>query len=216
MRGSNALTLITGSAGILFEDMDEGTAGIQLPTLTAATISLTQNGAFGLSAPAILAADGLVLTNTGTNTQAVQSWMASGNRALSLISGGTITVGINLDTGTGALALEAQGSGNISFTGGARTLGGGDITLTSANDITAADGALTITATGTATGILTLAADFSSTNALTLSADTIAFTGGIRQIGGSAITLTSANTITADDGHLEIHRIRRFDNRTQH
>ena len=111
-------------------------------SLDASSISLSQGGAFGATAPATLTTGALELINTSADAQAVQAWMVSVNRSLSLTSVGSITVGIDINTGTGNLTLNSQNTGNISFTG-PRTLDGGDITLMTGASNIIAGGALT-------------------------------------------------------------------------
>ena len=184
---ANNLILSTGAASITFDND---------PTLTAGAISLTQNGAFSATEPATLATTALTLENTSANVQGVHAWMVGGNHSLDLISGGNITVGIDIDLGVRFLNLAAQGAGNISFTGGARTIMAAIIGLESVNTITATTGDLTLISTrlGTislfigrsinaAANVLTLstgAASIRFNNSPTLTAATISLTPGWR------------------------------------
>ena len=154
--------------------------------LTAGTVSLTQAGAFA-DKPFTIAASvtSLTLRVTGSSVaQTVQAWMVGGtNRALSLTTTGALTIGRNINTGSGRLTL----SGTSIVLGGDIKLDGGAITLTGAIDESGTD-ALTVRATGA----LTLNDNINTgTGALTLSGTSIVLGGDI-QLDGGAITLTGA------------------------
>ena len=136
---TNDLTLIT-SGNIV-------TVGT--PMVTAGTLSLTQAGAFADNLFTMASLIALTLETTGTDIdQTVHAWMVGGtNRALSLTTTGVLTIGRNINTGSGNLTLSGNKGIKLS---GATTLTGGAITLTGAIDESGARGNdnLTITATG--------------------------------------------------------------------
>ena len=100
-----ALSLTAGGDDVGGSLIRSGDADIE--TLTAGSVSLTQDGVFGPTALFTFATDALNLTTDAAN-QTVVSWMTSvANRALDLTStGGTITVNEDIDTGTRALTLR--------------------------------------------------------------------------------------------------------------
>ena len=179
--GSGALDLTVGT--------DTGTGNItnggNTRTLTAGTVSLTQDNAFGdtFAGPTgtfIISTSTLNLTVTLAATeQIVHAWMTSTNRALSITTTGALTIGRNINTGSGNLTLVGN---TLNLSGsGARVLEGAAITLTGTITRTGSD-ALTVTAGGA----LTLNSNINNgTGALTLSGTSIALNGN-----GSAITLT--------------------------
>ena len=161
--------------------------GAGMPTLTASTVNLTQDDAFGGTVLFTFAASVGALNLTTGATQTVHDWMDEAGRDLSLTStGNEIMIGRNIDTGDGNLTLAG---GTLTLSGGARTLSGADIELTGA--LTAVNLALIITATGDITindnidlgaGALTLTAGTSDTGNIlsdadieTLTASTVSF-----------------------------------------
>ena len=147
--GTGALTLTAGMSFGIGNIMNGGTAH----TLTASTVSLTQDRAFGPDAPFTFGSVGTpvgALNLTTDNAQTVYSWMVDPGRSLSVTSTGrAIIVNADIVTSTGDLTLN----GNMGIVLGGTapiTLDGGDITLTGAIDESGARGndALTITATG--------------------------------------------------------------------
>ena len=101
--GTNTLTLTAG-----FESGTGDLVACPACTLTASTVSLTQDSAFGSSAPFMFAAGTLNL-----NTQADQDyrgWMAATDRNLSIdATGFVITIGVaEIDLGAGNLTLSAR------------------------------------------------------------------------------------------------------------
>ena len=96
----------------------DGTARAMVPGLiTVTAFTLTQNSVFGSTAPFTF---GTALTSltlqTAAAAQTVQGWMVVDGRDLSLTStGGDITIGGDIDVGTGSLTLIA--SRNITATG---------------------------------------------------------------------------------------------------
>ena len=195
--GAGALTLTAGAG--MTGDIGNG-GGTTAPTLTAATVSLTQDGAFADNLFEIASATSLTLT-TSTD-QTVHGWMVGTNRALSLTTTGEITIGRDIATGTSSLTLDG---GTLTLSGAARILSGADIALTGA--LTANDLALTITATGE----ITINSDINlgAGGDLTLTGTTTRLTGGptltARNINlnavmaaGQNLTLAAAQTITFD------------------
>ena len=163
-------------------------------TLTAGTVSLTQAGTFADNLFSIDSATSLTLETTGSAVaQTVHEWMV-GDRALSITTTGVLTIGRNIDTGTGALSLEGtrlQLVGPTTLSGGAITLTGG--TFSRSNNFTV-----------TATGQLTLNSNITVRN-LALTGRTIALVGSITLDGGGtpsfpggAVTLTGALTSSDD------------------
>ena len=151
--GSGNLTLIAGIGSGIVSNILSG-AGTQ--TLTAATVSLRQNrSAFADNLFEIdSATTSLTLVAGSANIQTVHIWMVNGtNRALSIRTRGVLTIGRNIDTGSGNLTL----SGATIVLSAPVELRGAAITLTGAIDESAgtadANGkggndALTVTATG--------------------------------------------------------------------
>ncbi len=178
--GGGALTLIASG----------NITSINTPTLTAASINMTQNGSF--DATVFDLAD--IVSSLTLETQAAQTvhaWMiaAANNRSLSLASTHEIIVAGDVETGTGDLSL----SGSALTFNAAATLSGMNISLTGA--ATADNTALTFEAMG----ILTLNHDVAAgTGALTLTGAQEISLGGSRQtLSGNAITLTGAVSTTA-------------------
>ena len=177
--GTGTLNLISGGA-----DISDGGA-TTAPILTANTVSLMQDGAFGATPLFTLAANALALEVTAAATdQTVHPWMVAGTiLGLSLTTTGAITVSSNIDTGTGDLTLSGTG---ITLSSSVDSLMGNAISLTGA---IMRDTALTVTATG----VLTLNSDINlGTGDLIISA-----TGGTTL--GGAVMLT-AGGITISDG----------------
>ena len=100
--GANTLTLTAG-----FESGTGDLVACPTCTLTASTVSLTQDSAFGSSAPFMFAAGTLNL-----NTQAAQDyrgWMAAMGRNLSIDSPASISIGSTaINLGTGNLTLDTS------------------------------------------------------------------------------------------------------------
>ena len=100
--GTNTLTLTAG-----FESGTGDLVACPTCTLTASTVSLTQDSAFGSSAPFMFAAGTLNLT-----TQAAQDyrgWMAAMGRNLSIDSPASISIGSTaINLGTGNLTLDTS------------------------------------------------------------------------------------------------------------
>ena len=94
--------------------------GAGMPTLTASTVSLTQDDAFGGTALFTFATPTLELETAAAQT--VESWMfAVSGRTLSLTSTVAITIGRDIATGGGNLTLSGS---TLTLSGGARTLSG--------------------------------------------------------------------------------------------
>ena len=104
--GTGTLTLTAGA------DISNGGAETA-PTWTASAVSLslTQGGVFGSTAPFTF--DGTTLASLTIQTavaQTAHSWMGVSGSAVSLTAGGDITIGGNIDVGTGSLTLIASGN----------------------------------------------------------------------------------------------------------
>ena len=181
---SGALTLTAGM-GDTTGDISNGG---DLRTLTASTVSLTQDGAFADGLLDIASATSLTLTTTAA--QIVYDWMLADDRNLSLTStGGAVIVNENINIATGNLNLN--GMGGITLGGsGVRRLIGGDVTLTGVIDASGTNVGLF----ARASGALTLNSNINTgTGALTLNGATITLGGtGRRRLIGGAITLTGA------------------------
>ena len=200
--GAGALTLTAGAG--MIGDISNG-GGTTAPTLTAATVSLTQDGAFADNLFEIASATAsLTLTTTAASTdQTVYGWMVGMNRALSLTTTGEITITTDIDTGTRNLTLNGT---RLVFSGiAARELAGADIALTGAVDED--NLSLIIAATGDIT--INSDIDLGAGGDLTLTGTTTRLTGGptltARNINlnavmaaGQSLTLTAAQTITFD------------------
>ena len=194
--GTNTLTLTAGMGGT--GDL----AACSTCTLTAGTLNLTQNGAFSGDAPYMIAANVLNLTTNAAQT--VQGWMTDGDRALSLTSGGVLTIGSNLTTGTGNLTLSGTSialGANVELTGAAiRLTGAITVASSSNNNLTInASGVLTLNSginlgTGMAGGILTITADErinvpNNGTAIAAMAINITFTDSVVQTPAAGFTL---------------------------
>ena len=208
--GAGALTL-RGAGAIV---------GPGRPRLTAGTVSLRQDAAFG-ARPFGFTAGSLALTTEAA--QDVHNWMIVANRNLTVTSSDRVRVlaaiGSGVDgrnLGTGSLTLTSTGGavrifenistdGNITLSGAtgginfnnraAKTLSGGTITLTGT---ARSNRDLALNATS---GALTLNGDINTgTSALTLTGATISIAGdssATHTLSGGAITLTGAAAGTA-------------------
>ena len=101
--GTNTLILTAG-----FESGTGDLAACPTCILTASTLSLTQDSAFGSSAPFMFAAGTLNLTTAADQTY--RGWMAATDRNLSIDATGlVITIGVaEIDLGAGNLTLSAR------------------------------------------------------------------------------------------------------------
>ena len=160
-------------------------------TLTAGTVSLRQDAAFG---DTFAGPTGTFRISTSTLNlrasapQRVRNWMVVLNRSLSITSGVRVEVGEDIVLGTGDLTLR----GRLIGINGARTLSGGAISLE--DRIESFGSAITITATGALTlndNINTDTVDHTSTGDLALSGGSIVL-GNAITLDGGAITLTGA------------------------
>ena len=201
--GTNTLTLTAGMGGT--GDL----VACSTCTLTAGTLNLMQNGAFDGDAPYMIAANALNLTTNAAQT--VQGWMTDGDRALSLTSGGVLTIGSNLDTGTGNLTLSGTSialGANVELTGAAiRLTGAITVASSSNNNLTInASGLLTLNSgINLGSGILTITADErinvpNNGTAIAAMAINITFTDSVVQtpaagftLAGGMATFTNAN-----------------------
>ena len=180
--GTGVLTLTAGDGGT-----GDIAAGVATPTLTAGTVSLTQDSVFGGTAMFDFASATSLILTTGADQIVHNAWMVADDRALSLTTTGAITVNTNIALVTGNLTLRGA---TIALGNALDSLAGNAISLTGA-----------ITRTGnvalgiTALGDITLNSDINTDmGALTLSGTNIFLRGdgGTRTLAGSAVTLTGA------------------------
>ena len=180
--------------------------GTGTPTLTAGTVSLTQDGAFGDTA--------LFMFETGTSgtleletggAQMVESWMVDPSRALSLTSGGEIFIDGDINVGTNALTLVANGGLiNLDRNAGApTTLTGGAVLLTGIVDGTQGSNNFTIAASG----ILTLNSNITTAGDIMLTGTSIVVRGGGSgtSLSGRDVELTGAVSSGVSTASLTIN-----------
>ena len=192
-RSLNLMSDINVGSGTLILIAGEGGTGHLMPraiTLTASTLSLTQDPLFGANAPYTLAAgiEQLNLTTNKTAAQTLKGWMLVEDRSLSLTAAGQITIGVNVDIGNGNLALSGA---SIMVSGGG---------VIAANQIMI-DGnlssavALTLTARANAAGALTFGANTAEVSAAGQDLTLTANGGGAASIvfGANTLTLSAAN-----------------------
>ena len=192
-RSLNLMSDINVGSGTLILIAGEGGTGHLMPraiTLTASTLSLTQDPLFGANAPYTLAAgiEQLNLTTNKTAAQTLKDWMLAKDRSLSLTAAGQITIGVNVDIGNGNLALSGA---SIMVSGGG---------MIAANQIMI-DGnlssavALTLTARANAAGALTFGANTAEVSAAGQDLTLTANGGGAASIvfGANTLTLSAAN-----------------------
>ena len=201
---SNNINLDTGTLTLTAGNGGTGNivSGAGPPTLTASTVSLTQDSAFGSSAPFRFAAGTLNLT-TGA-AQTVQGWMTDGNRALSLTSGGMLTINSNIDTGTGNLTLtlgafQAVLTGVSMLSGNVVTFNGDGtgVRITAAGDLTiSALGNLRVN-TGIAVGANTLRLDAGRNEA--------AGQTGVISFANTSVELRASRFVFTQDGALFVN-----------
>ena len=199
---------LTGSAVSLTAtdgDIDlrtaNGTANSAPSGSTFTSITLRQNSAFGATAPLIFPATLNSLTLTTAAPQTLQGWMVGDGRALSVTSGGVLTVNSNIST-TDNLTLATTGTGSsgrivlnsdiINLDSDGDGLGGilvltaaGGINFTHANGLTVT--AIIATLNGDVVSEnLPFTADTSSSSTLTLNGNINTGTGDITlRVGGS-------------------------------
>ena len=208
--GAGVLTLTSRGGGNIFHD---GT----LRTLTASTVSLTQDIAFFLINPFTFATPTLNLEAGAAQT--LHRWIANAatDRTLNLTAAGDITLTTDVNVGGGNLTLVATGSSNIVLQNDDIEITGAAITLTGAIDASDEGFAFTITATDDITlnsninlgddGNLTLTATGSNIvlgNDITLTGGAITLTGAIDASGtgnggNHALTITAGGAITLND-----------------
>ena len=208
--GAGVLTLTSRGGGNIFHD---GT----LRTLTASTVSLTQDIAFFLINPFTFATPTLNLEAGAAQT--LHRWIANAatDRTLNLTAAGDITLTTDVNVGGGNLTLVATGSNNIVLQDNNIEITGAAITLTGAIDASDDGFAFTITATGDITlnsninlgddGNLTLTATGSNIvlgNDITLNGGAVTLTGAIDASGtgnggNHALTVTASGAITLND-----------------
>ena len=218
------LTLTASGNLTLMSDIDVGTSILTLTaghqdgtgsltpndtiTLTAATLSLTQDDLFGSSAPYTLAVTSqLNLTTANVAAQALQQvWMLATGRNLALNAAGQITIGVDVNTGDGNLSLSGM---SVSITGGGQLMGN----RVMINGNVSSSVALTITATANEAGALTFGANTMEVlvtgEDLTLTANggamaSIVFSAGSFTLGGATIGLTGMIDESANDRNLTL------------
>ena len=142
--GGGALVLTAGMGDTTGNIMNDGSG--TAPTLTAGSVSITQDGIF-VADLLTIASNDLTLTTTATAAQMVEDWMVASGRALSLTATGNISIGA-IDVGTSALTLSGMSIlpviSDTMLTGGAVTLtgavsGGNGLTIDASGDITLND-----------------------------------------------------------------------------
>ena len=193
--GTGVLALVAGTGSSSGSIMNGG--GSTSRSLTAQSVSLTQDAAFA-STGLFTFASTILLLDTGAS-QTVHAWMTQGDRALSLTSAITIRVEENVSTGTGDLTLTGDG---ITFSDGARTLSGANIALTGAAtsmaDLTIlATGMLALNSNITMTGS---ASDLSVTGA----AGGIIVGAGVEFASGHDLTISGAISVAGTNGDLTL------------
>ena len=190
---------------------DMGTAGTGAPATadSVTSFSLTQSGVFGSAAPFTFGTGLTVILETAaTAPQPVQGWMVATGSSLSLTStGGDITIGRNINLGTGDLTLIANG--NIMSVGTPRVVTADTVTLelTVATVFDGFDVIMTGSSFG-ATAPFATNSDIGTLNIITQADQTyrgwmartgrnltITATGGIL-IGSTAINLGSTGNLT--------------------
>ncbi len=103
-------------------------------TLTAGTIALTQDGVFADDLFTLASASALVLETEAA--QRIYNWMAQTGTSLTLTSAAEIVIRGNITLGTGDLTLRGAAINILGLAANARTVSGGNISLTA----TGADG----------------------------------------------------------------------------
>ena len=191
-------TAINISAGMLTLTAGMGGTGdiigTSTPILTAGTVSLEQDGAFGDTAMFDFGAATSLTLTTGADQIVHNAWMAVNDRNLSVTStGGAVIVNANINIAAGNITLN--GMGGITLGGAAvRRLIGGVITLTGAIDTSSTNN---VGLFARASGALTLNSDINTgMGALELTGATIFLRGGARTLAGAAVTLTGAVSAT--------------------
>ena len=192
-RNLNLMSSINVGSGTLILIAGEGGIGNLIPhaiTLTASTLSLTQDTLFGASAPYMLAPtiSQLNLTTTQTAAQTLEGWMLAEDRGLSLTTTGQITIGVNVDIGDGNLVL----SGASIMVSGGGVIAANQIMID--GNISSAV-VLTLTARANVAGALTFGANTAEVSA-TGQALTLTANGGDAAsivFGANTLTLSAAN-----------------------
>ena len=219
---------LTGSAVSLTAtdgDIDlrtaNGTANSAPSGSTFTSVTLRQNSAFGATAPLIFPATLNSLTLTTAAAQTVQGWMVATGRALSVTSGGVLTVNSNISTpdsltlattGTGSAGRIVLNSDIINLdpaadgSGGVLTLAApGGINFTHANGLTLT--ALSVTLNGDVTSINLPFTATTITGVLTVEGDINTGTGNITLSGVNNIQLSADVTLTGGDVALTGSRV---------
>ena len=192
---------------------DMGAAGTEAPATadSVTSFSLTQSAVFGSAAPFTFGTGLTVILETAAAAaaaQPVQGWMVAAGSSLSLTStGGDITIGRNINLGTGSLTLIANG--NIMSVGTPRVVTADTVTLelTVATVFDGFDVIMTGSSFG-ATAPFATNSDIGTLNIITQADQTyrgwmartgrnltITATGGIL-IGSTAINLGSTGNLT--------------------
>jgi filamentous hemagglutinin family protein len=153
---------------------------------STADVTLTASRNMGINAAINITNAGTTFSATATNNINVIADITTNGGAISL-SGGTLTLGANLDAGAAAVSL----TGPVTLAGGARSITGSTIGIN--NSLAGASHALTLAATGTAT----LAGNVTGVSTLTSTTGTTAInaevtTSGTQSYG--AVTLGGSGT----------------------
>ena len=191
--GTRTLTLTAGNGAGAGNIMNGGTAR----TLRAATVSLTQDGAFADNLFAI-DPDTPSLTLTTGGAQEVRNWMASGTHDLNLMVGGDLGISTGnvdgINNGTGNLTIAADGVVTVSAainkpTGNLTLIAGGNLRVNANIDIDNGTNTLTLTAGMGGTG------DLVACSTCTLTAGTLNLTQS-SAFGGDAPFIFAASTLS--------------------
>ena len=181
-----------------------GAGGSGTPTLgslgsSVTSVTLRQNAVFGTTAPFTTIPDAVTSLTLETGAaQTVQDWMVGApalNRALSVTSGGVLTIASDINIGEADLTLTGA---SIALSGAA-TLTGAAITITAPTIDIGADRALTITATGALTLATVGMITGTGTAELSVSAANIAFSGTAPRLNVPTVSLelTGSNSFSA-------------------
>ena len=215
------LSLLPATDGDIDLRTANGTANSAPSGSTFTSITLRQNSAFGATAPLIFPATLNSLTLTTAAAQTVQGWMVATGRALSVTSGGVLTVNSNISTpdsltlattGTGSAGRIVLNSDIINLdpaadgSGGVLTLAApGGINFTHANGLTLT--ALSVTLNGDVTSINLPFTATTITGVLTVEGDINTGTGNITLSGVNNIQLSADVTLTGGDVALTGSRV---------
>ena len=182
-----------------------GAGGSGTPTLgslgsSVTSVTLRQNAVFGPTAPFTTIPDAVTSLTLETGAaQTVQGWMVGApalNRALSVTSGGVLTIASDINIGEADLTL----SGASIALSGAATLTGAAITITAPTIDIGEDRALAITASGALTLATVGMITGTGTAALSLEGDTIAGLSTALTLDVPTVSLELTIASTVDPG----------------